>query len=110
MNRIITSSPTTRYWLDKIRSGLGKRCPNIKYRETKYYVPLYSSDENKNIAQINPQPNQIRIFLRLMPSYDQLLQITPSTSGYAKTFPSLFVLKDESMIVKKYSFKNGVYS
>jgi hypothetical protein len=100
MNKIITSSPTTRRWLAKIKSDLKEMCPKLEYRGTKYYVPLFSSDENKNIAQLNPQTNQIRVFLRLMPSYDPLLQLTPSTGGYRKAFPSLFILQDESMIEK----------
>jgi hypothetical protein len=100
MDKIITSSPTTRKWLAKIKYDLEKRCPSIEYKEKKYYVPLYSYNEKKNIAQLNPQTNQIRIFLRLTNSFDTLLQISPSTGAYAKTFPSLFVLKDESMIEK----------
>jgi hypothetical protein len=49
---------------------------------------------------MNPQKSQIRVFLRLDPSYDLQLQPTPSTSGYAKSYPSLFLAKDESMIGK----------
>ena len=100
MNRLITSSPTTRRWLNKIRSEIEKRCPSLRYKETKHYAPFFSPEKNKNIAQLNPQPNQIRVFLRLVASYDSRLQPTPSTSGYAKTYPSLFVVRDESMIEK----------
>lgn len=100
MDRLITSSPTTRRWLNKIKSELEKRCPSLRYKETKYHAPFFSPEKNKNIAQLNPQPNQIRVFLRLVPFHDPRLQPTPSTSGYAKAYPSLFVVKDESMIEK----------
>lgn len=100
MDKLITSSPTTIRWLNIIRSELEKRCPSLGYKETKHYAPFFSPEKNKNIAQLNPQPNQIRVFLRLVLFYDSRLQPTPSTSGYAKTYPSLFVVKDEGMIEK----------
>lgn len=98
MDRLVVSSPTTRRWLERIRFELEKRCPSLMYKETKHYAPFFSPQKKRNIAQLNPQPNQIRVFLRLEPSYDRRLQPTPSTSGYARTYPSLFVVKDESMI------------
>jgi hypothetical protein len=97
---LFTASPTTRQWLSIIKSELEKRCSNIEYREAKYYAPLYSSVEHKNIAHLNPQSGQIRIFLRIPCSTDELLQPTPSTGSYAKIFPSLFILKNEALIEK----------
>ncbi|MDY0382914.1 MAG: hypothetical protein RBS20_04160 [Atribacterota bacterium] len=98
--KLITASPTTRRWLSIIKSELKKICPNIGYRETKHYAPLYSSVERKIIAHLNPQSGQIRIFLRIPCSTDELLQPTPSTGSYAKNFPSLFILKNEALIEK----------
>ena len=99
-NKLIKASPTTRQWLRIIKSELEKRCPNIKYIEKKYYAPLYSSVEHKIIAHLNPQSGQVRIFLRIPCSADEVLQPTPSTGSYAINFPSLFILKNEALIEK----------
>ena len=100
MDKLITSSPTTLRWLKRIRSEIEEKVPSLKYKETKHYAPFWFPEKNKNLAQINPQKSQIRVFLRLDPSYDPQLQPTPSTSGYAESYPSLFLIRDESMIGK----------
>ena len=100
MDKLINSSPTTLRWLKRIRSEIEKRAPSLRYKETKHYAPFWSPEKNKNIVQIHPQKKQIRVFLRLDLSYDPQLQLTPSTSGYAKSYPSLFLIGDENMIGK----------
>lgn len=100
MDKLINSSFTTLRWLKKIRSEIEEKAPSLRYKETKYYAPFWSPGKNKNIAQLNPQRSQIRVFLRLDPSYDLQLQPTPSTFGYAESYPSLFSIRDESMIGK----------
>jgi hypothetical protein len=100
MDKLITSSSTTLRWLKRIRSEIEGKAPSLRYKETKHYAPFWSPEKNKNIAQMNPQRKQIRVFLRLDPSYDLQLQPTPSTSGYAESYPSLFLIRDESMIGK----------
>ena len=100
MDKLIASSPKTLRWLKEIRSEIEKKVPSLSYKETKYYAPFWNPEKNKNIAQLNPQINQIRVFLRLDPSYDLQLQPTPSTSGYAESYPSLFLIRDEGMIGK----------
>jgi len=100
MDKLVQSSLTTIQWLKEIRFKLERRFPSLRYKESKYYAQFFSSEKNKNIVQLNPQSNQIRVFLKLVPSYDSMLQPTPSTSGYAKTYPSLLVVRDERMIEK----------
>ena len=100
MDKLINSSPTTLRWLKRIRSEIEKRAPYLRYKETKHYAPFWSPEKNKNIVQIHPQKKQIRVFLRLDLSYDPQLQLTPSTFGYAKSYPSLFLIGDENMIGK----------
>jgi len=100
MDKLINSSSTTLRWLKRIRSEIEKRAPSLRYKETKHYAPFWSPGKNKNIVQIHPQKKQIRVFLRLDLSYDPQLQPTPSTYGYAKSYPSLFLAKNESMIGK----------
>lgn len=100
MDKLIASSPKTLGWLNKIRAEIKQRYPSLEYKECKYYAPFRSPERNRNIVQVNPQKNQIRVFLTLDPSFDLRLQPTPSTSYYGKNFPSLFVIKDESMVEK----------
>jgi len=100
MDKLINSSPTTLRWLKRIRSEIEKRAPSLRYKEAKHYAPFWSPEKNKNIVQIHPQRKKIRLFLRLDPSYDLQLQPTPSTFGYAESYPSLFSIRDESMIEK----------
>lgn len=100
MDKLITSSLTTLRWLKRIKSEIEEKAPSLRYKEAKYYAQFWSPEKNKNIAQLNPQINQIRVFLRLDPSYDLQLQPTPSTSGYAESYPSLFLIRDEGMIGK----------
>lgn len=100
MDKLITSSSTTLRWLKRIGSEIEEKAPSLRYKEAKYYSQFWSPEKNKNITQMNPQKSQIRVFLRLDPSYDLQLQPTPSTSGYAESYPSLFLIRDESMIGK----------
>jgi len=100
MDKLIESSATTLRWLKRIRSEIEEKAPSLRYKEAEYYAQFWSPEKNKNITQMNPRRKQIRVFLRLEPSYDPQLQPTPSTSGYAKSYPSLFLIKDESMIGK----------
>ena len=100
MDKLIASSPTTLRWLMRIRSEIEGKAPSLRYKEAVYYAQFWSPEKNKNIAQMNPQRKKIRAFLRLDPSCDPQLQPTPSTFGYAKSYPSLFLIRDESMIGK----------
>ena len=100
MDKLITSSPTTLRWLKRIKSETEEKAPFLRYKETKYYAQFWSPEKNRNIVQMNLQGKQVRIFLRFNPSYDPQLQPTPSTSGYAESYPSLLLIKDESMIRK----------
>jgi len=100
MDKLITSSPTTLRWLKKIRSEIEGKTPSLRYKEAEYYAQFWSPEKNKNIAQMNPHRKKIRVFLRLDLSCDPQLQPTPSTFGYAKSYPSLFLIGNENMIGK----------
>jgi len=100
MDKLIKSSAITLRWLKRIKSEIEEKAPFLRYKEAEYYAQFWSPEKNKNITQMNPQRKQVRVFLKLNPSYDPQLQPTPSTSGYAKSYPSLFLAKDESMIEK----------
>jgi hypothetical protein len=100
MDKLIDSSPITLRWLKKIRSEIEGKAPSLRYKEAVYYAQFWSPEKNKNIVQIRPQRKKIRVFLRLDPSCDPQLQPTPSTLGYAKSYPSVFLIGDESVIGK----------
>lgn len=100
MATLITSSPTTLEWLNKIRSEIERTCPSLKYQESKYYSSFKSLKTNRNIAYLHPQKTQIRLFTRLDSSYDKVLKPTPSSGSWAEMYPSIFVIKSEDMIKK----------
>lgn len=100
MFKLITSSSTTLQWLNKIRFEIERICPFLGYREAKYYSSFKSTRTKRNIAYLQPQKSQIRLFTRLRPSYDNFLRPTPSSGYWAKMYPSIFVIKSENMIKK----------
>lgn len=100
MAKLITSSPMTLQWLKKIRLEIEQRCSSLEYEEAKYYSSFKSLRRNRNIAYLQPQKSQIRLFLRLEPSHDNSLQSTPSSGNWAEMYPSILVIKSENMIKK----------
>ena len=100
MPKLITSSSTTLRWLDNIRVEIERRSPFLKYKEGKYWASFKSPKTNRNIAYLQPQKNQIRLFTRVKPSYDESLRPTPSSGNWAETYPSIFVIRSQNMIEK----------
>jgi hypothetical protein len=100
MDRLITSSPTTLRWLDKIRSEIEKRTASLTYGESRYWVYFKSSETNRNVVYLHPQKTNIRLFTRLDLSFDSALQPTPSSSGWAERYPSIFLIRSENAIKK----------
>ena len=98
MGNLITSSPTTLSWLDEIRTKVERKIPSLTYGEGRYWAFFKRPKPIRNIALLQPQPGQIRIFTRLAPSYDELLQPTPSSSNWEKMYPSIFTLRSEDEI------------
>ncbi len=97
MDKLITSSPLSRGWLNQIISEVKKRISSVRYEESKHYAVLKSSAPGRAFVQLNPQPNQIRLFTPFDPSYDTVLK--PSHSSW-KRYPSVFVIKAEDTIDK----------
>ena len=98
--RLITSSPMTLQWLRNIRSEIGRRFRFLEYAEAKYWASFKSPKTNRNIAYLQPQKSQIRLFVRMEPSYDNSLRPTPASGIWAENFPSIFVIRYENMIEK----------
>ena len=100
MPKLITSSSTTLQWLNNIRFEIERRSPFLEYKEGKYWASFKSLKTNRNIAYLQPQKSQIRLFVRINPSYEKSLQPTPSSGIWAEMYPSVFVMGSKNMIEK----------
>ncbi len=100
MDILITSSPTTLRWLDRIKSEIKQKLNSLRYGEAKYVAFFKSPETNRNIVYLQPQKSQIRLYLRLDLSYDTHLQQTPISGNWAEMYPSFFIIRSESMIEK----------
>jgi len=100
MDTLITSSPTTLEWLKKIKLRIEREIPSLRYDESKYWASFKNPKTNRNVVYLQPQITQIRLFTRLDPSFDSSLKRTPSSSGWAKMYPSIFLITSENLIDK----------
>jgi len=101
MDILVTSSTITLSWLKTIRDDIEKKFSHtIKYKESKYWASFQNTRTNRNVASLQPQKSQIRLLLRLIPSYYYHLKESPCSGGWAKHYPSIFVVKSENMIKK----------
>jgi hypothetical protein len=98
VDKLVTSSPTTLRWLDKIKSEVEKRTTSLTYGESKYWVSFKSSETNRNTVYLQPQKTQIRLFTRLDLSFYNALQPTPASSSWAEMYPSIFLIRSEEAI------------
>jgi hypothetical protein len=98
VDKLVTSSSTTLRWLDKIKYEVEKRNTSLAYRESKYWASFKSYETNRNIAYLQPQKTQIRLFTRLDLSFYNALQPTPASSRWAEMYPSIFLIRSEEAI------------
>ena len=104
MDKLITSSPTTLRWFSTIKVKVQEKNLSLKYSEEKYYASFWSPKTNRNIAYLQPQKTQIRLFTRLAPSFNSTLQTTPSSSKWADMYSSIFKVRSEDSINKAIEF------
>ena len=104
MDALITSSSKTIRWLSTIKAKVEEKNPSLKYGESKYWASFKSTKTNRNIVYLHPQKKQIRLFTRLAPSFNSNLQMTPSSSKWADTCPSMFTIRSEDSINKAIEF------
>jgi hypothetical protein len=100
MDTLVTSSPTTLEWLSIIKSKIEGKIPSLIYDECKYWASFKSSETKRKIVYLHPQKGQIRLFTILDLSFDNSLQRTPSSSKWADSFPSIFLIKSGTLINK----------
>ena len=100
MSKLIKASSKTKEWIKELKELIEKKKLPLDYNEFKYWASFKSKDTNRNIAQLNPTTNQIRVALTLNTNVDKYLQISPSTKGYGKSYPSFFTIDLKSKIKK----------
>ncbi|MHA1325280.1 MAG: hypothetical protein ACTSRL_21020 [Candidatus Helarchaeota archaeon] len=103
-NTLVLSSPRTLNWINKIKNKIEKQKVELMYKKSKHWASFKNPKTGRIIAFLNPQKNQIRVFLKLDPSADNSLQYTPSSGAWAKNFPSVFKVNNESLIDKAVNF------
>ena len=104
MDVLIKSSSKTIRWLSTIKAKVEEKNLSLKYSESKYWASFKSPKTNRNIAYLQPQKTQIRLFTRLAPSFNSTLQMTPSSFKWADTCPSMFTIRSEDSINKAIEF------
>jgi hypothetical protein len=87
-------------WLNKIKSEIEDKLPPLIYGESKYWASFKNPEINRNVVYLQPQKSQIRLFTRLDLSFDNSLQPTPASSGWAEMYPSIFLIRSENLIDK----------
>ena len=105
---LITSSPTTLEWLRKIKFKIERKIPSLIYGEFKYWASFKNPETNRNVVYLQPQKTQIRLLTK--PSFDCFLQRTPSSSGWEKMYPSIFLITSENLIDKAVDLIRASYN
>ena len=96
---LITASPTTRGWLDELQMQVQQKCPQLQYKKpAKYCAGFWSPSTERKIAYLHPQPNQIRLFLKLPPSSHRSLEVSSSSKNWGENWPSVYKIKSEDQI------------
>ena len=100
MDTLITSSPITLKWIEKIKSEVKRRDSSLIYSESKYWFSFKNLETNRKAVYLQPQKKQIRLFTKLDLTFDNSLKPTPASGSWADTFPSIFLIRSEEAIVK----------
>ncbi|MBK5113755.1 MAG: hypothetical protein JJE41_08990 [Candidatus Heimdallarchaeota archaeon] len=100
MTKLITASSKTLEWINQLKELIEKKNLPLDYGESEYWAHFKSKDTNRKIAQLNPTANQIRLALKLNTNVDKYLEISPSTSDYGESYPSMFIVDSKSKIKK----------
>jgi 5-methylcytosine-specific restriction endonuclease McrA len=93
---LVQSSPATRSW----RQNLRDRLLLLQYNEVKYWASFRTETPRRVVAYANPSKLGVRVFLTLGPSSESDLMQTPSTSGWATRFPSVFQISGEQDLAR----------
>jgi hypothetical protein len=93
---LVTASPLTLRWLEIIKAIVLREIPSSKYYETMNYASFKNPSVNRRFSQLNPLPKEIRVFLKIPITSDARLEPTPSSSGWAKSYPVIFKVRSEN--------------
>lgn len=100
MDTLVESSRKTLKWLNKIKTKVEGRISSLTYEPKKYWAIFKSKGTNRNVCQLNPSANQIRLLTKLHPTDDYELEPSSATEEWFETYPSLFVIESEQDIEK----------
>jgi len=100
MDKLVSSSPKTREWLNVIKNDIKEKSSSLEYNESKYWASFRSLDRNRKVAYLQPFKNQIRLFVKLPLSFDNELEPAPSSGSWKETYPSIFKIRSEQAIEK----------
>jgi predicted HNH restriction endonuclease len=92
---LVQSSPETRSWLRNLRDEL----PQLDYAEAKRWASFKTRDRpdrlGTKVGYLNPSKKGIRLFLPFDPDIARRLEQTPSTSRWARRFPSVLQISSQ---------------
>ena len=99
MSTLVDSSEKTLLWLSKLREIVKEQNLSLIYKEVKYWASFKSAETNRNIVFMHPTKNQIRLFTKIDYNDNNLLEPTPATQKWAESYPSIFTIRNEDMII-----------
>lgn len=100
MVSIVSSSVETRNWLGLIISEVAGQNPQLEYIESKYWGTFKNSITKRNVVYLQTTKKQIRVHTPLPLNFDEALEGSSASKGWAKTCPTLFRLKSKFDIEK----------
>ncbi len=113
LDRVVSSSATTRNWLELIRKGVEKKYPDIGFDLTKYWAKFTKPKINTVFVYLKPTSNMIRIFLPLDFNTEKDLDESPSTKSWGAIYKSTYRIDSEEkidkaieLIIKSYTYTN----
>jgi len=97
---LITSSPETLRWLAIIKSKISREIPSAEHNESTYWASFKNPVTKRKFVYLQPFKKQMRLFTELPSSFDTVLESTPSSGTWARTYPSIFKIRSEQDIEK----------
>jgi len=96
------ANPTVRMAYEELRKNLATVSNSIVISESQYWIKLKSTNSRRAFATLNPQKNQIRVFISIDPTHlddpRRIARTSSSTSLWGKNYPIEFRIYDNNDI------------
>lgn len=92
---LVRAGPQSRNWLKTLRAEFS----DFDYREAQHYASFRRTPHDRALAYLNPSKTSIWLFLPFEPDPEQGILKTPSSSNWAKQFPSVFRISRDSDVL-----------